>query len=147
MNIDISTDLMNFRTALIIGILMGVLFDIFRALRWNSKPKRTLTYLEDLLFWIIIAIMYFMLLVKTTDGVLRGFVFIGSFIGSTLYYLILSKYFLPILIKTFKLIFEMISEIIKIIGYPFKRIKKGIKRIKIYFKGILKYFKITFKKK
>lgn len=147
MYIDIKLDLMNFGMALIIGFLMGALFDIYRAIRWNTSPRKTVGYLEDIVFWIVIAIVFFMLLVRTTDGVLRGFVFIASFIGAIIYFLILSRRILPIFVHIFKLIFKLINEIIKLFLYPFRGMRKRIRAVKLYFKEMGKYFKIILKKK
>ena len=38
------------------GFLIGILFDIFRILRKSFKTKDIVTYIEDILFWIITGI-------------------------------------------------------------------------------------------
>lgn len=35
------------------GILIGILFDIFRILRKSFKTDDFITYIEDILFWLI----------------------------------------------------------------------------------------------
>lgn len=35
------------------GILIGLLFDFFRILRRSFKTKDIITYIEDILFWIL----------------------------------------------------------------------------------------------
>ena len=35
------------------GIVIGILFDIFRILRKSFKTSDTITYIEDILFWIL----------------------------------------------------------------------------------------------
>jgi len=95
------------------------------------------------------------LLVKTTDGILRGFVFLGCFSGGLIYMLLLSKYFLAIFILIFKLIFGLISEIIRILIHPFVKItsftKKRVDKIilipKVFFKEMSRYRKIISRKK
>ena len=39
------------------GILIGVLFDIFRILRKSFKTSDVITTIEDILFWIITGII------------------------------------------------------------------------------------------
>ena len=37
----------------ITGILIGALFDIFRALRKSFKTSNIITYIEDIVFWLL----------------------------------------------------------------------------------------------
>jgi spore cortex biosynthesis protein YabQ len=155
MDIDVMSDLITFGVSILSGILIGILFDLYRAFRYFSKPKGILSYIEDFLFWIIVGVLFFLLLVSTTDGVLRGFVFIGSFSGGLLYLLTLSSRILSLFISIFKLILNAINEIIKLIKMPFvnsmKMVKKPVKKfivmLKLYFKEIARYSKIISKKK
>lgn len=148
-------DLIAFGVSILSGFFIGVLFDLYRTFRYFSKPKGILSYIEDFLFWIIIGILFFFLLVSTTDGMLRGFIFIGSFCGGMIYLLVLSKRFFPIFIFIFELILEVISEIIKVIKMPFVNSLKMVKRpfgkiilmIKLYFKEMSRYKKMISKKK
>lgn len=148
-------DLISFGFALGSGIFIGIVFDVYRGFRYFSKPKRLLSIIEDFLFWVLIGLFFFLLLVQTTDGVLRGFIFIGCFSGGLFYMLIISKFFYPIIILIFKLILEIISEIIKLITFPFKKLssisKKKFHKIvllpKIFFKEMGRYRKIISKKK
>jgi len=155
MEIVVMGDIASFGASILIGLFIGVLFDLYRTFRYFSKPKKILSYIEDLLFWIIIVLIFFMLLVKTTNGILRGFIFIGCFCGGMLYMLLLSKFLLSMFIMIFKLILEGISEIIKILVHPFFNIialsKKQAHKIfsvpKVFFKEIGRYRKIISKKK
>lgn len=155
MEMVVMEDIGSFGISILMGVLIGVLFDLYRTLRFFSKPKKILSYIEDLLFWVIIVLIFFMLLVKTTNGILRGFIFIGFFCGGMLYMLVLSKFLLSVFIMIFKLILEAISEIIKIILNPFSKLialsKKHIHKVyslpKVFFKEMGRYRKIISKKK
>ncbi len=67
----------------------------------------------------------------------------------------LSKYNFPLLNKIFQLILRVISEIIKAISYPFRRIKRSFKRKfskwlslpRILLKEMKRYYRIISKKK
>lgn len=124
MDINLMRDFISFCYAILIGLIIGLVYDLYRAFRYFSKPKRILSHIEDLLFWIIVGFTFFLVLVKLTDGVIRGFIFIGFFSGGIIYFLLLSKYMFSLIINTFKLILEMISEIIKIITCPFRKVFK-----------------------
>lgn len=155
MEIDLMHDLASLGLSILIGMFIGVIFDLYRTLRYFSNPKKVLTYIEDLLFWLIIIIIFFVLLVRTTDGILRGFVFIGCFCGGMIYIFLFSKFILTFFIFILKLILEGISEIIKIIirpisniyGYSKKRVNKIFMIPKVILKEMGRYTSIIHKKK
>lgn len=74
---------------------------------------------------------------------------LGFIVGSIIYIKIISKYNFPILIKAFKLILNIINEIMKIVVYPFKLVsslfKPGINKFSKLFKFLLKDIKRSFK--
>lgn len=155
MDIDINVmeDLISFGITILIGGLMGTLFDLYRAFRRVTKPKKILSFIEDLLFWIIIIGIFFGLLVATTDGIPRGYVYLGCLLGLGFYMLLLSKLFLPFFIFIFKLIIGAINEIIKLIIYPIhqiikkNRINKLVKIPRFICKEMGRYIKMVSKKK
>lgn len=155
MEINVVVDFISFFYAILSGLSIGLMYDFYRSFRHFTKPKRILSHIEDLLFWIIVGFICFIILVKLTDGVIRGFVFGGFFLGGVLYYFILSKYIYSLILLIFKLILEMISEIIKLLIFPFKNVyrysKKKIKNVvlipKILVKEMVRYGKIISRKK
>ena len=50
------------------GILIGILFDIFRVLRKNFKTPDVVTYLEDILFWILTGVILLYSIFIVADG-------------------------------------------------------------------------------
>lgn len=58
------------------GFLIGILFDIFRILRKSFKTKDWLTYIQDILFWIITGFIVLFSIFRFNNGELRGFIFI-----------------------------------------------------------------------
>lgn len=149
--IDIMDEFYIFLIAINYGLILGGIYDFYRVFRHYSKPKKALTAIEDLLFWLIMTIIIFNFLLKKTDGIIRGFVLLGFIIGYIFYISLISKYSYILLKQLFGLIFTIISEIIKIIFYPFKKLckffgKKGnrmVKMLKITLKDTKKYFKLT----
>lgn len=108
------------------GFLIGILFDIFRILRKSFKTTDFITYIQDILFWILTAFIVLYSIFKFNNGELRGFIFIGIFIGIFIYLLLFSKSF----IKSNLIIIDIIKKIIYyIIISPFKLILKIIKKI------------------
>lgn|SRR5690625_2234105 len=127
------------------GLVIGLIYDLHRALRYFSKPKKVRAYIEDLLLWIIITALFFIFLLENTAGIVRGFVIIGFIVGFTFYLKIISKYSLPLIIKIFKLILRLFNEIMKLIIYPFRGVnvfvKKRTRRFYLLLKGVFKDMK------
>ena len=144
-----------FLIAINYGLIIGGIYDFYRVFRQFSKQRKLLAALEDLFFWIITALIIFIFLVNKTDGIIRGFVVLGFLIGYAFYMKVISKYSYALLKKIFELILGLISEIISLITYPFrklfvtigKRINKVGMIIKMMLKDARKYIKIRRKKK
>ncbi len=116
------------------GIIIGILFDIFRVLRKTFKTNDLVTYLEDILFWILTGIIVLYSIFTFNNGEIRLFMFIAIFIGSIIYLFLFSSYFIKINVTILNILKNIILKIIKIIGIPFKYICMFIR--KIFFKPI-----------
>lgn len=129
--IDNTENLIIFAYSIVAGLLAGIIYDGIRAFRYTKKPGKKLKYIEDLLFWFIITILFFIFSVRISDGILRGFLYIGFFAGGSLYFLLGSKYLFPIFHRIFQLIIYLINEIIKILKTPFVKfkLKRRLKRL------------------
>ena len=116
------------------GIIIGILFDIFRVLRKTFKTNDLVTYLEDILFWILTGIIVLYSIFTFNNGEIRLFMFIAIFIGAVIYLFLFSSYFIKINVTILNILKNIILKIIKIIGIPFKYICMFIR--KIFFKPI-----------
>jgi len=137
------------------GFLIGLLFDVFRILRKSFKTADLITYIEDIVFWVLSGFILLYSIFKFNDGELRLYIFIGIFIGSIIYLITFSK----IVINTCVYLIKILKKAIYIILIiPIKFLIKFSKRIfykptvifcinisKI-FKRILSNFKIKTKK-
>lgn len=100
------------------GFLIGVIFDIFRILRKSFNTPNFITYIEDILFWIISACIVMYSLFIFNNGQFRAYIFIGIFLGVITYMLFFSKLFIMISVKIISFIKKIISTIFKIMSYP-----------------------------
>lgn len=106
----------------IVGIIIGILFDIFRILRKSFKTNDIVTYIQDIFFWILTGIIILFSMYKFSNGELRFFMIIGIIMGTLMYMITFSKYVIKISV--------FIINIIKtIIVYPIKVIEKILKKI------------------
>lgn len=119
------------------GILIGFLFDIFRILRKSFKTNDLITYIEDIIFWILTGIIILYSMCKFCDGELRGFTIIGIAIGVILYMLTISTYIIKVAVFIINILKAIIGKTLSIIIYPFKLIFKPISIICI---NIRKWF-------
>ena len=60
------------------GFLISILFDIFRILRKSFKTIDFITYIEDILFWILTTFIILYSVFKFTNGELRVFLFVRN---------------------------------------------------------------------
>ena len=103
------------------GIAIGVLFDFFRILRRTIKTSNIITYIEDVLFWILTGLLILYNIWFFNNGEIRIYIFIGLIFGFIMYLLTISKYLV-------KLCVTVLSFIKKIVYTPFKVIFKFTKK-------------------
>ena len=137
--------LLSFSIFIIVGIIISMIFDTFRVLRKVKKTTDIITYFEDALFWIITVFIILNSIFIFNNGELRFYIFIGIMIGSILYLIFISKYFikfgvnfLKIINKTIKILIQSFSFILKMfkklffktISFAFINLRKKLSKIK-----------------
>lgn len=88
----------------ITGIVIGLLFDFFRILRKSFKTPNIITYIEDILFWILTGFILLYTIFTFSKGEIRLYMFVGIFIGCIIYMLLLSKFIIKINVKILTII-------------------------------------------
>lgn len=108
------------------GLIIGILFDIFRIMRKSFKTSDFGTNLQDILFWIFTGLILLYSIFKFNNGELRAYIFLGVFLGALLYMLLFSKIF----IKVNLFIVNIIKQVLKYIFIiPIKYILKFVRKI------------------
>lgn len=107
---------------IITGILIGLLFDIFRILRKSFHTADWITYIQDVLFWILAGSFMLFSIFTFNNGEIRSYVFIGILIGVVIYMLAISKF----IVKSSVTIILFVK---KILSYPIHLIEKIVKII------------------
>lgn len=85
------------------GAVIGILFDLFRILRKSFKTPDIITYIEDILFWILTGLFLLYIIFKYSFGQLRIYMFVSLIIGIIIYFLTISKYFIKLNVKTIRI--------------------------------------------
>lgn len=112
------------------GILIGILFDLFRILRKSFKTSDFITTIQDIIFWIILSFLFFYVVFVFNNGEIRSYVFLGIASGLTTYILFFSKIFIDVNLKIILVAKKIIKVVFDTILYP----------IKIIFKLLIKIF-------
>ena len=111
-----------FLYAAILGMGIGLLYDLFRSVRIAFKAKGVLTAVCDLLFCFIsfLGLVYFML--TGAQGQLRGYILLGMAIGAALYFCALSDIVIRLLSPVAKAVKKLLSKaqsfVAKAFDYP-----------------------------
>ena len=118
------------------GVEIGILFDFFRILRRTIKTGNIVTYIQDILFWILTGILVLYNIWYFNNGEIRVYMFLGIIIGTLIYMSTLSNIFV-------KLFTKILSTIIKVLEIPFKTIITIFRKI---ITAILSFFTKNAKK-
>ena len=70
--------------ALLAGVLTGAMFDLYRIIRGSKVPKFIIV-IEDILFWILAAMIVFAFLLYTNYAFLGVYVYVFMLISLALY--------------------------------------------------------------
>jgi len=126
---------------IISGITIGVFFDIFRILRKSFKTPDFITYIEDILFWIITGGFLLFILFTFENGQIRSYNVIGLTIGGIIYIFTISKYFIKYSVAIISFFKNIFCKIFKITIYPIKMFFKPVSFVIINLKNITKFDK------
>ncbi len=111
--------------SIISGILIGIMFDLYNIIRGVKIPK-IIIIIQDILFWILTAIIVFTFLLYTNYAFLGPYVYIFMTITLIIYLRFVS----PIVLKLERSIIDKLSRFIRILLknliYPIKVIYSNI---------------------
>ena len=129
------------------GVLIGLLFDFFRILRKSFKTRDIITYIEDILFWILTGIILLYSIFTFNNGEIRFYMFLGVILGCIIYMLLFSRYIVNTITKIILFFKKIIIKAVNIIIYPFKMlIKMLIKMLNKILKKPISFIIINFRK-
>jgi spore cortex biosynthesis protein YabQ len=124
MIVSVSSQVYVFFCTVIGGMAIALVYDFFRIFRKAVKTGGFVTYIQDLIYWIVTAVIMFLTFYYSNDGELRVYLFIGAFIGVVMYSLLLSKAIMSASLFIIKIVTLVIKALIFIISYPIRLIWK-----------------------
>ncbi|KLE17525.1 spore cortex biosynthesis protein YabQ [Clostridium sp. C8] len=123
LSIDVQFDIVMY--SILSGVLIGIMFDLYNIIRGVKIPK-IIIILEDILFWVLTAIIVFTFLLYTNYAFLGPYVYIFMIITLMIYLKLIS----PIVLKLERYIIDKVSKVIRILFknliYPIKIIYYSI---------------------
>ena len=84
------------------GVALGLFYDLLRAFRVHFRLKRMGTGLLDGLFCLAALVGFLLMMLRHTDGRLRGYLALGLAVGFSLYRKTLSRWVLRLLLWLLK---------------------------------------------
>lgn len=111
------------------GIIIGILFDFFRILRKVFKTSDFVTYVEDLLFWILTGSIILYSIFVFNNGEIRLFMFLAVIIGVVSYMILLSSHVIKVNVKIINILKKILLKIFAILVLPLRFIYKFIRKI------------------
>ena len=139
-----------FLNTIAIGLIIGIVFDFYRAIRFLVRPKKLTTDVLDLFISILLTGIAFLLLLFSSRGEVRLYVFLGIGIGVILYIKYCSVAIFTLWLNWLKFLGKSIQIFFTVFFYPFVLLKKilfyplGLASILIY--KIYLVFKLIFGK-
>ncbi|WP_027625376.1 spore cortex biosynthesis protein YabQ [Clostridium lundense] len=116
--------------SLISGIMIGVLFDIYRIIRGFENPNKVITFIEDTLFWILTGIIVFVFLLYTNYAYIGFYVYLFIILGTYFYMKLISNVFITVQYKILKGLGKLLRMLINNIVFPIEVIIYRIRRKK-----------------
>ncbi len=111
---ELKQETVTFFVFILVGIIIGIIFDFFRALRKIKKYKDKYIYIQDIIFFIIIGIVLAGVLIYNIQDELRLYLFLAVFLGISIYVSTISTY----VIKIFSRIIQISNNIFYFIFLP-----------------------------
>ena len=115
--------------SILAGILIGILFDFYKIIREIKIPKIVIV-IEDLLFWILTALVIFVFLLLNNYAFLGPYVYAFMIVTLLLYIKIISPIILNIERKFISVFWGAIRIVLKNTVYPIKIIYYNLLRKK-----------------
>lgn len=116
---ELKEETITFFIFILLGIIVGIIFDFFRAIRKVKKCKEKYVYLQDILFFLITGVVLSSALIYILADEIRLYLFVSLFLGIVIYMSTISIFIMKIFVR----IIKISDEIIKFIFLPLKLYK------------------------
>lgn len=116
MEISLTYELCVFFMSVAVGMMEGVLFDLFKAFR--IRVGFCAVAILDILYWFFASLCFFCLVFYSDGEIIRGFIFIALLLGLILYFSLFSKWVFFIINKAIYIFLRILKLFFKILLTP-----------------------------
>lgn len=117
LSIDVQLRIVAF--SILAGLITGILFDLYRIIRGFNTLK-IIMVVEDILFWILTAIIIFIFLLYTNYAFIGTYVYLLMGLGILIHLKFFSKHFREACIGLLSFLYKVVRISLKKIVYPLK---------------------------
>lgn len=115
---------------LLTGVVLGLLFDVYRALRSRAGYATIITIFGDLLYWVLATLLTACVLFFSNGGEIRIYVLVALISGAIFYFRLISRTMVKFIVMCLTLFSLSLHWLYKIFYccffYPFYQVLKGI---------------------
>lgn len=130
----VTLQLLDFFEFVIVGVVISIIFDFFRAYRSARKTNNFTVLVQDIIYFFLITVIIIFSIINILDSNLRLYIFFAILLGIMTYISILSKIFL----RLYSRFFKIISFIVELVILPLKLYIQILRKIYNFFKKYIK---------
>lgn len=112
-----------FLCSLGLGFLLGILYDVLRALRLSLTKSKPAVVIFDLLYFLMFAFCTFIFILALNKGEVRFYIIAGELIGAVFYYISFGIAVIKITDRAVALLRKFYALLFKVISAPFRLLK------------------------
>lgn len=116
----VTEQISSFVLVMLLGLMIGIIFDIYRLLRWFYKPRKLGTVLGDAVFWVVVTSISYFFLLQSIWGEVRLYVFIALLLSIMIYMRFFSIWVRKGLYKLICFTISIFKKIVTIIIKPLR---------------------------
>ena len=102
------------------GCAAGIFYDLIEVFRMSVRHSKTVGYIEDMMYWIIVIVLLFLFMLEKNHAEIRLFDIIGFFMGMLVYGFVLSPLVVRLLIMLLKAVRAILRLFLEIILTPLR---------------------------
>lgn len=127
--------------SVIMGVGIAIIYDLFKFDRLLFNRSNIFIFISDIVFWIMAAFSLFSFCIVFSNGQIRGYVLLGSFLGFLIYRVTLSQLFF--------LLLKPLKKYIKLLSNHYRKILERVASYisNLVFSAVKSAKKVTFIKK
>lgn len=119
-NVHQSEQTLIFLSSLGVGFLLGILYDLFRAIRLSITKSRTATVIFDILYFFVFGFLSYIFILALNKGEIRSYIIIGEIIGALFYYFSFGIVAVKLTDKFVAIIKRIKTFVFNVISFPFR---------------------------